>query len=122
MRKFFKYAVALFICVSLFVVGYVSGHKQAEKLVPQYSGIFKKMNGDEVQWEAPAEATLRWRSGQYEIRYKTPDGDSAYTAIDPSFGDMCGVMLGMSEKLVCWNNNSNHKIQNFSFEGTEVMQ
>jgi hypothetical protein len=120
MKKIFKTLGIVALPIAGFLAGAKFGFDQGLEAVPAYNGVFKKMNGDEVVWEAPATATLRWASGQYEIKYKDNDGDNAYTPIDPSFGDMCAVTVGSPEKLICWNENREATAQNFTFEGTVV--
>ena len=87
----------------------------SSKMTDSYVGIFTKMDGQEKEWSVPAYAYQR-ESGQFVIKYKTPEGDEASTPIMEEFGDECRFDLKVDVKLLCSNKNSDHR-QNFSFVG-----
>ncbi|ELA8118544.1 hypothetical protein RGL59_004775 [Vibrio parahaemolyticus] len=87
----------------------------SSKMADSYVGIFTKMNGQEKEWSVPAYAYQR-ESGQFVIKYKTPEGDGASTPIMEEFGDECRFDLNVGVKLLCSNQSSDHR-QNFSFVG-----
>ncbi|MEZ8449160.1 hypothetical protein [Vibrio atlanticus] len=90
----------------------------SSKMTDSYVGIFTKMDGQEKEWSVPAYAYQR-ESGQFVIKYKTPEGDGASTPIMEGFGDECRFDLKVSVMLLCSNRSSDHR-QNFSFVGEYI--